>query len=99
MKKENIKDFDELLDFKYGKKGTPDRENWEAEYKIFKIGVLIEEARKKRNMTQSELAAKCGTNKGYISRVENDATDVRLSTLLKIVRDGLGGELKITLEL
>ncbi|MGE5479901.1 MAG: helix-turn-helix domain-containing protein [Chloroflexota bacterium] len=99
MKNSEITTFDELLDVKYGKRGTPERENWEAEYKIFKIGVLIEEARKKRNMTQSELAAKCGTNKGYISRVENDATDVRLSTLLKIVRHGLGGELKVTLEL
>ena len=61
--------------------------------------VLIEEARKKRNMTQQDLAAKCGTNKGYISRIENDASDIRLSTLMKIVNKGLGGKIKLYLEL
>lgn len=99
MIKNKIKDFDDLLNFKYGEIGTPKREAWEQEFETFKLGVLIEEARKKRNMTQEELALKCGTNKGYISRIENDSSDIRLSTLMKIVQDGLGGKLKLTLEL
>lgn len=99
MIKNDIKDFDELLDVKYGKRGTPTRENWENEFESFKIGVFIEEARKKRNMTQEELAKKCGTNKSYISRIENDSSDIRLSTLMRIVKDGLGGNLKMSLEI
>ena len=99
MKKNKISNFEELLNVKYGKRGTKQRESWEQEFETFKLGVLIEEARKKRNMTQEELAKKCGTNKGYISRIENDSSDIRLSTLMKIVNEGLDGKLKLSLEL
>jgi DNA-binding XRE family transcriptional regulator len=101
MKKEpkHITTFDEILDNKYGQRGMPAREQWEQEFEAFKLGVLIEEARKKLNMTQEELAVKCGTNKAYISRIENNASDIRLSTLMRIIQQGLGGHLKITLEL
>ncbi|MCH6199584.1 helix-turn-helix domain-containing protein [Aquiflexum sp. LQ15W] len=47
-------------------------------------------------MTQAQLAAKCGTTKTYISRIENNASDIRLSTLMRIVREGLGGNLKLS---
>ncbi|MFH1052510.1 MAG: helix-turn-helix transcriptional regulator [bacterium] len=99
MKKNKISNFNDLLNSKYGKRGTKEREAWEQEFEAFKLGVLIEEARKKRRMTQEELAMKCGTNKGYISRIENDSSDIRLSTLMKIVNEGLGGKLKLSLEL
>jgi len=95
----NLTTFQDILDEKYGPKGSSTRNKWEQEFEAFKIGVLIEQARKDRNMTQSELAAKCGTNKSYISRIENDASDIRLSTLLKIIHDGLGGRLKLELEI
>jgi DNA-binding XRE family transcriptional regulator len=100
MKKKNqneLVDFDDYIDNKYGKRGNPKRENWERGFELFKIGFLLEEARNSRGMTQQELAAKCGTNKSYISRIENDASDIKLSTLIKIIRDGLGGELKLVL--
>jgi HTH-type transcriptional regulator / antitoxin HipB len=93
-----ITTLDEILDKKYGKKGAPKREIWEQEFKAFHLGVLIEEARHKRGMTQEELANKCDTNKSYISRIENDASDIRLSTLMKIIHQGLGGRLHLTLE-
>ncbi len=100
MKNNNdIRSFDQLLDSKYGKKGSPKRELWEQQFEAFKIGVLIEEARKKQGLTQEELAQKCGTNKSYISRIENDASDIRLSTLMKIIQVGLGGKLKLTLQI
>jgi len=101
MKKQNnnLTTLDELLDNKYGKRGTEDREKWEQEFEAFRLGVLIEEARLKLGMTQEELAAKCGTNKSYISRIENNASDIRLSTLMKIIQQGLGGQLKLTLQL
>ncbi|MEN9524789.1 MAG: hypothetical protein RLZZ256_173, partial [Bacteroidota bacterium] len=53
--------------------------------------------RTKRGLTQEELAQRCGTNKSYISRIENDASDIKLSTLIKIVTTGLGGRIKLEL--
>jgi HTH-type transcriptional regulator / antitoxin HipB len=95
----NLTSLDELLDKKYGKRGTPKREKWEQEFEAFRLGALLEEARIKMGMTQEELAEKCGTNKSYISRIENNASDIRLSTLMKIVQQGLGGHLKLTLQI
>ena len=60
---------------------------------------MIQDARKKKGMTQQELAEKAGTNKAYISRVENDIKDVRISTLRKIVETGLGGKLELAVKL
>jgi HTH-type transcriptional regulator / antitoxin HipB len=102
MKKQtnkNLTTFDEILDRKYGKPGSGKREKWEQEFEIFRLGVLLEEARIKLGMTQEELAQKCGTNKSYISRIENNASDIRLSTLMRIIQQGLGGQLKLILQL
>jgi DNA-binding XRE family transcriptional regulator len=91
----NLISWDDHLDRKYGNPGTPSREKYEEEFEAFKIGVLIQEARKKQNLTQEQLAEKAGTTKNYISRIENNASDIRLSTLMRIIRDGLGGHLKL----
>ncbi len=91
--------WDDHLDNKYGKMGTPAREKYEEEFEAFKIGVLIQEARKKQHMTQAQLAEKAGTTKNYISRIENNASDIRLSTLMRIVREGLGGHIKLSVDL
>ena len=88
--------WDDHLDIKYGKIGTPTREIYAEEFEAFKIGVLIQEARKKQHLTQEELVLRIGTTKNYISRIENDASDIRLTTLMRIIREGLGG--KLTLE-
>jgi len=96
-KNNNIKSLDEFVEDQYGKVGTPKREKFERGFELFKIGFLLEQARNSRGMTQEELASKCGTNKSYISRIENDASDIKLSTLIKIIREGLGGELKLVL--
>lgn len=97
--KKNITTLSQILDKKYGLEGEPKREKWEQEFEAFHLGVLLEEARMKLGMTQAELAEKCGTNKSYISRIENNSSDIRLSTLMKIIQQGLGGHLKLTLEL
>ncbi len=91
--------LNEILDKKYGKQGSPKREKWQQEFKAFQLGVLLEEARKKLGLTQEQLAEKCGTNKSYISRIENNSSDIRLSTLMKIIKEGLGGELILTVQL
>jgi len=98
-KKNEITTLSEILDNKYGKRGAPKRKKWEQEFEVFRLGVLLEEARLKLGMTQQELADKCGTNKSYISRIENNASDIRLSTLMKIIQQGLGGHLKLTLQI
>ncbi len=95
----NLTTLDEILDRKYGEKGAPKREEWEQQFEAFQLGVLLEEARLKLGMTQEELAEKCGTNKSYISRIENNASDIRLSTLMKIIQKGLGGHLKLSLQI
>ena len=97
--KNKITTLDQILNKKYGKKGRPKREQWEQQFEAFRLGVLLEEARTKLGMTQEELADKCGTNKSYISRIENNSSDIRLSTLMKIIQQGLGGHLTLTLKL
>jgi HTH-type transcriptional regulator/antitoxin HipB len=94
-KQNDIVNWDDHLDRKYGKKGTPGREKYAEEFEAFKIGVLIQEARKKQHLTQEELAMRVGTTKNYISRIENNASDIRLSTLMRIIREGLGGQLTL----
>ena len=97
-KKSKLVSWESHLDNKYGKKGTPSRNKYEEGFEAFKIGVLLQEARKQQNLTQEELAQKVGTTKNYISRIENDASDIKLSTLLRIIREGLGGNLKLTFD-
>ena len=95
----DVKSFDAHLDENYGKVGTESRKQFEEEFETFRIGVLIQEARKRKNLTQQELAERAGTTKNYISRIENNASDIRLSTLIRIIREGLGGNLKLSLDL
>ena len=97
-KRNNLVSWESHLDKKYGKAGTTSRNKYEEEFEAFKIGVLIQEARKHQHLTQEELALKVGTTKNYISRIENDASDIRLSTLIRIIREGLGGHLKLSFD-
>lgn len=100
MKKNpNLTPLSDLIDSEYGKRGTPKREKFEKGFEEFRLGFMIQEARKRKGMTQEELAEKAGTNKAYISRVENDIKDVRISTLRKIVETGLGGKLELAVKL
>ncbi len=98
MNKNKIVSFEDHLDQEYGKKGLPTREKYEQEFEAFKLGVMLQELRKQRGMTQQELADKCGTTKNYISRIENDASYIRLSTLMRIIQEGLGAHLKLTVD-
>ncbi len=91
--------FADHLDAQYGQRGTLVIEEFEEGFESFKIGVMLQELRKEQGMTQEQLAAKCGTTKTYISRIENDASDIRLTTLMRIVRQGFGKRLKMSVEL
>jgi len=93
----DAKTFDELLDIKYGKVGTANRDEFDNKSKAFMIGELIKEARLNAKITQEDLALKTGTKKSYISRVENGKIDIQLSTLYRILEDGLGRHVNLTL--
>lgn len=97
--KNNTKTLSQLIEEQYGKKGTSKRDKFDKGYEAFKLGVLIHEARLEKGLTQEQLAQKCGTNKAYISKVENDIKDVRISTLQKIIEVGLGGRLNLSISL
>jgi ribosome-binding protein aMBF1 (putative translation factor) len=98
-KKNNVKSLDQFVNEQYGKKGTPKRDKLEKGYESFKLGVILQQARLEKGLTQEELADRCGTNKGYISKIENDIKEVRISTLQKIVEMGLGGQLNLSIKL
>ena len=98
-KKTTLKTLDEFIEENIGKRGTAKREKFEKGYEEFCLGMLIQQARIERGLTQEQLAEKCGTNKGYISKIENDIKEVRLSTLRKIVEFGLGGKLELAIKL
>jgi len=100
MKKNNLNlySFTEHLDELYGKRGSAKREKYEQEFEAFKLGVLLQEIRKEMGLTQEQVAEKCGTTKNYISRIENDASDIRLSTLQRIISEGLGARLRLSVE-
>jgi len=94
----NLTSFVDHLDEQYGVRGTVGREQFEEEFEAFKLGVMIQELRKEKGLTQEQLAEKCGTTKTYISRIENNASDIRLSTLMRIIREGFGGHLRLSVE-
>ena len=86
--------WDKLLELEE----TPERAKYELEFEFFQIGDLIQEARKRQNLTQAQLAIRAGTSKNHISRIENGETDIRLSTFMKIINVGLGGQIKLSIE-
>jgi ribosome-binding protein aMBF1 (putative translation factor) len=99
MKKNNTLTLEQFKNKHYGKRGTAEREELETGYENFKIGALIHEARVEKGLTQEQLAEKVGTTKSYISKIENNVKEVRISTLQKIVELGLGGQLQLSIKL
>ncbi|MBN2744641.1 MAG: helix-turn-helix transcriptional regulator [Marinilabiliaceae bacterium] len=91
----NAKNFDELLDIKYGKIGTEKRDDFEERAQYYVISAMLKEARKEAKMTQEQLAEKVGTKKSYISRLENGKCDIQLSTLYRIFEFGLGKRINL----
>lgn len=94
----NLTTLDQYITTTYGELGTDKRDAFEKGYQVFKIGALIQEARLKKGFTQEQLALRIGTNKAYISKIENDIKDIRISTLQKII-EGLGGHLNLSITL
>ena len=96
-KMKNITDFEDLLKDKYGEKGSPSRDKYDADSLAFRIGVMLKEARKEAHITQEELAERTGTKKSYISRIEQGQSDIQISTYYKLIELGLGKHLNISI--
>jgi DNA-binding XRE family transcriptional regulator len=95
----NISTWTEIKDRVYGEKGTERRDNLEREAESFKVGLLLKKARESRHMTQEELGQLIDKKRTYISRVENDGSNITLSTLYDFVEKGLGGKVRISIDI
>jgi len=99
MKTSNPKSINAHFDKKCGEQGTKSRDDFESKAQAFMIAELVKEARAKADLTQEELAARLNVKRTYISKIERAVSDIRISTLKKIIEDGLGGKLHISVEL
>jgi len=93
-----VSTWSEIKDRVYGEKGTERRDNLEIVTESFKVGLLLKKARESRHMTQEELGIIIDKKRTYISRVENDGSNITLCTLFDIVEKGLGGKVRISIE-
>lgn len=99
MKTSNPKTINEHFNQKYGESGTKSRVGFEEKTQAFMIAELVKEARAKAHLTQEQLANRLNVNRTYISKIERAVSDIRISTLRKIIEEGLGGKLHISVEL
>lgn len=95
----NTKSWKEIKDDVYGKKGTSRRDDLEREVESFKIGLLLKKAREEKQLTQEQLAQLVDKKRTYISRIENDGSNITLKTLYDIVEKGFGGKVHISIQL
>jgi DNA-binding XRE family transcriptional regulator len=95
----STKNWKDIKDEVYGKKGTSRRDELDRDFESFKIGLLLKKAREDKHLTQEQLAELVDKKRTYISRVENDGGNITLKTLFDIVEKGLGGKVNISIQL
>lgn len=84
--KENmIQDYDVVLDNRYGKEGTPERNKFEENAYAYYSGQILRDARKEAKVTQAELAKRSNTSKSYISRIENGTINPSVGVFYKLI--------------
>jgi len=94
----STKHWEEIKDEVYGKKGTQRRDDLDRDFESFKIGLMLKKAREEKKLTQEQLADLVAKKRTYISRVENDGSNLTLKTLFEIVEKGLGGKVTISIQ-
>ncbi len=92
------KSWKEIKNNVYGKVGTERRDELDRDFESFKIGLLLRKAREDKNLTQNELANIVDKKREYISKIENNGSNITLKTLFDIVEKGLGGKVNISIE-
>ena len=76
-----------------------EKAQFEAELEGLHLGEAVRAARKAQGISQTALSQRIGMSKSYLSRLESNAAEARISTLRKVVEEGLGGKLRVTIEL
>ena len=97
--KMETKSWTEIKDTVYGKKGTERRDELERDFESFKIGLLLRKAREEKKLTHEQLGELVDKKRTYISRIENNGSNLTLKTLFDIVEKGLGGKVNISIEI
>ncbi|MCE2771763.1 MAG: helix-turn-helix domain-containing protein [Saprospiraceae bacterium] len=90
--------LDQVQDKLIGKIGTPGRDIFEYELQMDLIGKAIKQTRQERHLTQEELGKLVGVQKAQISRLENNASNVTMDTLLRFFA-ALKAKVKLQIEL
>ncbi len=85
QKRNDVISVDDMMEERYGKVGTPEREAFRKEAYCYCVGQIISEARKREKVTQQQLAQLVGTNKSYISRIENGSVEPGAGMFLRIL--------------
>jgi len=100
LKKLGFVSQSESKDKTYGKIGTIRRDEYERELKIELMGEFLKKIRKSKNITQEELALLMGLkDKSYVSKIENDLSELKLSTLRKYVEALKAVKMSIRIEM
>ncbi len=82
----NKKSLDEMIDMHIGQEGTEKRDAFEEELRLDILGQTIKKIREEKHMTQAQLGELIGVKKAQISKIENNLTDARFETILKVFR-------------
>lgn len=98
-KKMETKSWKEIKNDVYGNQGTERRDELETDFESFKIGLLLRKAREEKQLTQAQLAHLIDKKREYISKIENNGSNLTLKTLYDIVEKGLGGKVKISIDI
>ncbi len=92
------KSLDEIIDKHIGEIGTEKRDNFEEELRLDILGQTIRRIREDKHLTQAQLGEMIGVKKAQISKIENNLTDARLETILKVFR-ALNAKINFNVEL
>ncbi|WP_016775859.1 helix-turn-helix domain-containing protein [Anaerophaga thermohalophila] len=100
MKSERLrkKSLDEMIDKHIGEIGTEKRDNFEEELRLDILGQTIRRIREDKHLTQAQLGEMIGVKKAQISKIENNLTDARFETILKVFR-ALNAKISFNVEL
>jgi len=98
QKKMETKSWKQIKDDVYGKIGTERRDELERDFESFAVGLQLRKAREEKNLTQSDLANLVDKKREYISKIENNGSNLTLKTLFDIVEKGLGGKVRISID-
>jgi HTH-type transcriptional regulator / antitoxin HipB len=92
------KSLDDMIDKHIGKEGTEKRDTFEEELRLDILGQTIRQIREEKHLTQAQLGELIGVKKAQISKIENNLTDARFETILKVFR-ALNAKINFNVEL